>query len=119
MNTYLPTGIKANRVERTITIIWNDGVASTFTFDGPRIACPCVECKGGHANMGKATPRSVVANAPVTDLRCGEFADSRGLTRCSRHGATAIVRGFIRTLLREIDPGLAERRRVVWTTQKG
>jgi DUF971 family protein len=68
MITIKPTGIKADRTARTISIVWNDDHTSTFSFDGLRIACPCVECKGGHSNMGKATPASVVANAPVTDL---------------------------------------------------
>ena len=38
-----------------------------------------------------------------------EFADSRNSTRRSRQRSDDIVRGFIRTLLREIDPGLAEK----------
>lgn len=109
MNTYLPTGIKANRVERTITITWNDGVASTFTFDGLRIACPCVECKGGHANMGKATPRSVVANAPVTDLQL-ESLQTVGPYALQPTWSDGHSTGiYTWTLLREIDPGLAEK----------
>ena len=41
---------------------------SGYSFDGLRLACPCVECKGGHANMGIATAPSVVRNAPNTGI---------------------------------------------------
>lgn len=64
-----PTGIQADRTQRTVTIKWNDGTQSRYSFDGLRLACPCVECKGGHANMGRPTPRAAVRDAPPTDLR--------------------------------------------------
>ncbi len=59
-----PTNIQANRNDRRLTILWNDGHISSYPFDGLRLACPCVECKGGHAKMGNVTPPSVVQNAP-------------------------------------------------------
>ena len=59
-----PTGVKADRNQRRLSITWSDGHTSSYSFDGLRLACPCVECKGGHANMGNATPPSVVKNAP-------------------------------------------------------
>ncbi len=58
------TGVKADRQARQLSISWNDGHQSKYSFDGLRLACPCVECKGGHAQMGKVTPPSVVKNAP-------------------------------------------------------
>lgn len=64
-----PTGIKADRTARTLSINWSDGSTSTYSFDGLRLACPCVECKGGHANMGRATAPSLVRDAPATDLQ--------------------------------------------------
>ncbi len=63
-----PTGIKADRTARTIAITWQDAQTSTFSFDGLRLACPCVECKGGHAHMGKITAPERVRDAPATDL---------------------------------------------------
>lgn len=68
MNDLTPTGIKADRATRQIAITWNDGHVSRFSFDGLRLACPCVECKGGHAHMGHPTPREQVRNAPTSDL---------------------------------------------------
>lgn len=59
-----PTGIKADRQQRIVTITWDDGKSSSYSFAGLRLACPCVECKGGHANMGIPTAPDVVANAP-------------------------------------------------------
>jgi DUF971 family protein len=47
-----PTGITADRNQKTVTIEWNNGRSCTYTFAGLRAVCPCVECKGGHAHMG-------------------------------------------------------------------
>ena len=68
MPDYQPTGVKADRTTQQITITWSDGHISRFSFDGLRLACPCVECKGGHANMGHPTAREEVRQAPSTDL---------------------------------------------------
>jgi DUF971 family protein len=59
-----PTNIQADRTARRLTITWNDDHTTSYPFDGLRLACPCVECKGGHAKMGHVTPPSVVQNAP-------------------------------------------------------
>ena len=66
--TVQPTGVKADKQNRQIEISWSDGHTSRYSFDGLRVACPCVECKGGHANMGIATAPSVVRNAPASNL---------------------------------------------------
>lgn len=47
-----PTGVNADRNERVLEITWNDGKECRYSFAGLRAVCPCVECKGGHANMG-------------------------------------------------------------------
>ena len=46
--------ISVKTEEQTLTIQWGDGHITTFGLDGLRKACPCAECAGGHANMGKA-----------------------------------------------------------------
>lgn len=51
-DTIRPTGVKADRTERVVTITWSDGRSCTYPFAGLRAICPCVECKGGHENMG-------------------------------------------------------------------
>jgi DUF971 family protein len=47
-----PSGITLQRSARVLIIDWNDGHVSRYHFDGLRAVCPCVECRGGHANMG-------------------------------------------------------------------
>lgn len=69
MTTLVPTGIRADKTARTVQITWSDEHISVYNFDGLRLACPCVECKGGHANMGIPTSKSAVKNAPATDLQ--------------------------------------------------
>lgn len=53
MSTVQPTGVKADKTRRTVTISWSDGTVCTLPFAGLRAICPCVECRGGHGNMGK------------------------------------------------------------------
>jgi len=52
MSTIRPANITADRNKRTLTIEWNDGTTCDYPFAGLRAVCPCVECRGGHANMG-------------------------------------------------------------------
>ncbi len=47
-----PTAIQLNRAKRLLVIPWDDGHLSEYPLAGLREACPCVECRGGHANMG-------------------------------------------------------------------
>ena len=62
--TIKPTGVKADRTERILTITWEDGRISRYPFAGLRAACPCVECKGGHDNMGGPADPALVRDAP-------------------------------------------------------
>lgn len=64
-----PTGVKADKSTRTIQISWADGHTSHLPFDGVRAACPCVMCKGGHANMGKPANPCTVKHAAETNLQ--------------------------------------------------
>ncbi|MCA9972962.1 MAG: DUF971 domain-containing protein [Anaerolineales bacterium] len=52
MNGIRPTGVTADRGKRELVIGWNDGRECRYPFAGLRAICPCVTCKGGHANMG-------------------------------------------------------------------
>jgi DUF971 family protein len=47
-----PTKIQVSRSQRLLIIEWDDGHRSEYPLRGLRAACPCAECKGGHANMG-------------------------------------------------------------------
>ncbi len=61
-----PTGIKADKDNRTLTIQWNDGEECVYSFSLLRNACPCAECRGGHDNMG-STPDPAVFDMPEED----------------------------------------------------
>lgn len=63
-----PTKITADRNSRELIITWNDDHVSHLPFDGLRAVCPCVMCKGGHANMGKPANPCTVRDTPATDL---------------------------------------------------
>lgn len=47
-----PTHVTADRSKRLLLIEWSDGAACEYPFAGLRAICPCVECRGGHAQMG-------------------------------------------------------------------
>jgi DUF971 family protein len=63
MQKIRPTGIKADRTARTLTIDWNDGAQFTYSFAGLRAVCPCVQCRGGHENMGRPADKEVLRTA--------------------------------------------------------
>jgi DUF971 family protein len=53
MNVVIPKAINLYRAEGTLEIAWSDGVTCKYPLSNLREACPCVECRGGHANMGR------------------------------------------------------------------
>jgi DUF971 family protein len=63
METIRPTGVTADRNEKVLIIKWSDGHVSRLPFAGLRAICPCVECKGGHDNMGGPPDLEVLQNA--------------------------------------------------------
>lgn len=67
--TIRPTKITADRGARELIISWADGRTSRYPFDGLRAVCPCVMCKGGHANMGRPPNPCAVRDTASTDLR--------------------------------------------------
>lgn len=99
-----PTGVQADRNERVVRISWSDGHTTVLSFDGMRLACPCVECKGGHANMGQATPRSLVRDAPTSNLQLTrlDLAGQYALQPAWSDGHTTGI--YTWELLRAIDP---------------
>lgn len=48
-----PTGITLDKPNAVLEIRWNDGVVCRYPLSHLREACPCVECRGGHAFMGR------------------------------------------------------------------
>lgn len=61
----IPTGIKADRTAREMTITWSDGHTSVYPFGLLRAGCPCASCRGGHEHMHAEPDEEVfAANLP-------------------------------------------------------
>lgn len=60
-----PVSITADRAQKILSVVWDDGHLSTYSFSLLRAGCPCAECQGGHENM-KDTPdaRVFLLNLP-------------------------------------------------------
>lgn len=59
-----PVEITLNKQDKSnqfLQIRWSDNVTSQYPLPHLREACPCVECRGGHQNMG-------LENAPTNLL---------------------------------------------------
>jgi len=67
MNSTKPLNITANRQTGTFMITWDDQHESLYPFALLRAACPCAECRGGHANM-RSTPDPEVFETPLEDI---------------------------------------------------
>jgi len=61
-----PTRIDVNRSESYLEIEWEDGAVCRYPLSHLREACPCVECRGGHENMGAANlPDNILTLQPM------------------------------------------------------
>lgn len=84
LQSEVPSGIKADRTARVLTIEWADGHTSRYPFGLVRAACPCATCRGGHENMrSEPDPEvysMVIADSPRTQLRKIEPVGSYALT---------------------------------------
>lgn len=79
-----PVSITADRQAGEMTVEWNDRHTSVYGFTLLRRACPCAECRGGHANMG-SEPDPEVFSLPREDnletrMRSIEAVGSYALT---------------------------------------
>lgn len=84
METTRPLGVTANRQTRELTITWEDGHTSVYSFSLLRHACPCAECRGGHENM-RSDPDPLVfemadEDIPATRLRNLEAVGAYAIT---------------------------------------
>ncbi len=60
-----PQSITLNRQQGQLEVVWADGLVSRYPLGHLREACPCVECRGGHANMGlEHAPDDLLKLAP-------------------------------------------------------
>jgi DUF971 family protein len=66
MAAILPTNITLEQGTGTLIIEWSDGTSCRYPVGPLRLACPCVECRGGHENMGRHTdPGSLLDLIPT------------------------------------------------------
>lgn len=84
MVSYYPLSISANRSERTLTITWNDGHVSVYSFGLLRAACPCAVCRGGHERMSCFPDPEVfeleLPESPATRLKTVEAVGNYAIT---------------------------------------
>jgi DUF971 family protein len=59
-----PRTVTVNRQAGQLIIDWADGHHSEYPLAGIRAVCPCVTCRGGHAQMSAPVPRHELFNAP-------------------------------------------------------
>jgi DUF971 family protein len=65
MNNPRPTGITLDKKVGELIITWSDAQTCRYPLSNLREACPCVECRGGHQNMGRQTdPENILALKP-------------------------------------------------------
>jgi DUF971 family protein len=64
-----PTSITLDRTRQVLIIPWDDGHPSEYPLSGLREACPCVECRGGHENMGKPPDPNVMLLIPLAPTK--------------------------------------------------
>ena len=77
-----PSNITLDKSKAELAISWDDGLVSRYPLGQLREACPCVECRGGHANMGMDfAPDNLLALTP---------ARSYGITGLSAVGNYAL-----------------------------
>ena len=104
MDEIRPTGVTADRQKRRLTITWSDGHVGSFSYAGLRLACPCVECKGGHANMGRITPPGVVREAPDSGVLLEQLIPIGTYALQPRWSDGHDTGIYTWTLLRALDP---------------
>lgn len=54
---FKPVSVDVTNFDQILTIKWADGHTSEFPLFGLRKNCPCVECRGGHSQMGQFEPQ--------------------------------------------------------------
>lgn len=66
MQTVHPKGLTLNKQEGYLEIVWSDGATCRYPLSELREACPCAECRGGHANMGREhDPKNLLELKPA------------------------------------------------------
>ena len=69
-----PISITLDRSRQLLIIPWDDGHMSEYPLSGLREACPCVECRGGHENMGRPPDPNVLLLIPLAPTKSYQIA---------------------------------------------
>jgi DUF971 family protein len=65
-----PKAITLNKTEHVLLISWDDGAECRYPLNNLREACPCVECRGGHENMGRQSdPDNILVLTPARSYK--------------------------------------------------
>ena len=68
-NAIRPTNITLDKTAGVLVIDWPDGQTCRYPLPQLREACPCVECRGGHENMGRAGDPDDLLSLTLTPAR--------------------------------------------------
>jgi DUF971 family protein len=68
-NVIRPANITLDKPSSTLIITWPDNQHCYYPLPQLREACPCVECRGGHANMGRAGDPEDLLTLTLTPAR--------------------------------------------------
>ncbi len=70
----LPKSITLNKTEHFLEITWSDNLVCKYPLSELREACPCVECRGGHQNMGRDhDPKDILKLTPARSYQINEI----------------------------------------------
>lgn len=69
-----PKHITLDRKHQRLVIQWADGATSDYALSVLREACPCADCRGGHANMGKPPDIDSLLVIPLMRTKSYEVA---------------------------------------------
>lgn len=79
-----PVSITANRENKELTVLWDDGHTCLYSFSLLRAGCPCAECRGGHDRMGDTPDPAVfevaLPNSPAIRLKTILLVGSYAIT---------------------------------------
>ena len=64
-----PSAIQLDRRRQVLAVRWDDEHLSEYPWAGLREACPCVECRGGHENMGAPPNPDVFETIPLAPAK--------------------------------------------------
>ena len=80
-----PTSFTADRQAKELTVVWDDGHTSLYSFSLLRAGCPCVECRGGHDKM------SDEPSPEVFEMHLGDSSPATRLKNLLPVGSYAIT----------------------------